>query len=349
MNPQGFLYVFFWLSYTSSYKSLVLFFTMFSFLQSRNTFYTIAIVFGILSLSAIFFLPKNLGIDLTGWTQLEYTCEPTKCDVSTVRSIVDDVAKRITSSGIHVINGSNVYKITGEDAIVIETGFDTSKKLGIEESTLDTLKTQFREQVTFALSNLGWFSLTRHVSIGESFGAYIKNSAIFTLILAIISISLYIQYAFRGSIANVASWPFAAVTGVSLVHDVLITVGFYGVISYFFPDFKIDTFALTAILTVLGYSINDTIVVMDRIRSNLHDIGKKSDLAHIIDSAIRDTLTRSLFTSLTIIIVLCAMFFFGPSTLHGFMLMLILGTVIGTYSSICIASPLLYDIIRKRK
>jgi preprotein translocase SecF subunit len=322
---------------------------MFSFLQNRSTFYSIAIVLGIISLFALLFLPKNLGIDLTGGTQLEYECEASKCDVEKVRSVVDTITKAVTQSGTSVINGSNVYKITGQNAIVIETGFDTAKKLGISEGAVDTFKTQFREQVTAELVKQVGFTLVRHVNIGESFGAYIKTSAFYTLILAIITISIYIQYAFRGSIAHVASWPFAIVTGVSLLHDVLIAVGFYIIISYFFPEYKIDTFSLTAVLTVLGYSINDTIVVMDRIRSNLHDMGKRSDLAHIIDSAIRDTLTRSLFTSLTIIIVLFAMFFFGPSTLHGFMLMLIVGTFVGTYSSICIAAPLLYDIIKNRK
>ena len=87
---------------------------------------------------------------------------------------------------------------------------------------------------------------------------------------------------------------------------------------------------------------------MDRIRSNLHESGKKVTLSSVIDHAISSTLTRSIYTSLTIVIVLLAMFFFGPSTLHGFMLMLLLGTIVGTYSSVCIAAPLLYDLINKK-
>jgi len=217
------------------------------------------------------------------------------------------------------------------------------------DTELDGLKTQFREDVTEALSASQGFTLARNINIGETFGAYIKNSAIFTLILAIVAISIYIQYAFRGSIAHVSSWPFAVVTGASLVHDIIIAVGLYIIISYFFPEYKIDTFALTAILTTLGYSINDTIVVMDRIRSNLHESKKGVNIATTIDNAITSTLTRSLFTSLTILIVLLAMFFFGPSTLHGFMLVLILGTIVGTYSSVCIAAPLLYDIIKSKR
>ena len=159
-------------------------------------------------------------------------------------------------------------------------------------------------------------SQSRYVNVGESFGAYIKKSGYITLTLAIIMISLYIQYAFRGSIAGMKSWPFAVVTGVSLIHDVVIAFGLYVVTSYFFPEFKIDTFFLTAMLTILGYSINDTIVVMDRIRSNLAGtLGKKMGLSHIIDTAIHETLRRSLLTSSTVFIVLLALFFFGPESL----------------------------------
>lgn len=190
---------------------------------------------------------------------------------------------------------------------------------------------------------------TRYVNIGESFGAYIKKSAYITLTLAIIAISFYIQYAFRGSIQGMASWPFAVVTGVSLIHDVLIAFGFYVIASFFFPEFKIDTFLLTAMLTILGYSINDTIVVMDRIRSTLHEsISKKLHFGDLIDKAIHDTMRRSLFTSLTVFIVVLAMFLFGPESLKGFTLALLFGTLVGTYSSICIASPLLIDITKKQ-
>ena len=156
----------------------------------------------------------------------------------------------------------------------------------------------------------------RYVNVGASFGAYIKKSGYITLALAILAISLYIQYAFRGSIAGMASYPFAIVTGVSLIHDVVIAFGLYIVTSFFFPEFKIDTFFITAMLTVLGYSINDTIVVMDRIRSNLQDSAmKKLSFSALIDKSIHDTMRRSLFTSLTVIIVLVALFVFGPSSL----------------------------------
>ena len=102
-------------------------------------------------------------------------------------------------------------------------------------------------------------------------------------------------------------------TAISLVHDVIIAFGLYIIASYFFPEYKIDTFFITAMLTVLGYSINDTIVVMDRIRSNLRlPENKKKDFGVIINNSVNETMTRSLYTSFTVFIVLVAMFFFGP-------------------------------------
>ncbi|MDQ1344210.1 MAG: SecD/SecF fusion protein, partial [Patescibacteria group bacterium] len=103
-------------------------------------------------------------------------------------------------------------------------------------------------------------------------------------------------------------------------------------------------------LTVLGYSINDTIVVMDRIRSNLKiPANKKKDFGTLINDSLNDTLTRSIYTSFTVFITLVALFFFGPEAIKGFILALIFGTVVGTYSSVCIAAPLLYDISKGGK
>jgi len=217
---------------------------------------------------------------------------------------------------------------------------------------IQEMKAKFTKALTEKLSAEKSSSITqsRYINIGESFGAYIKKSGMITLTLAIIMIALYIAYAFRGSIPGMASWPFAIVTGASLIHDVIIAFGLYVATSYFFPEFKIDTFFFTAMLTILGYSINDTIVVMDRIRSNLTEPeGKKMGLSHLIDKSIHDTMSRSLLTSSTVFIVLLALFFFGPETLKGFTLALLFGTVVGTYSSICIASPLLIDITNVQK
>ncbi len=268
-------------------------------------------------------------------------------DISVVKALSDDLKKTIVVGTKEVMNDINIYKIAGQETMVVEAGFN---KENVTDVQMETLKTQFKDDLTTKLASINStkFTLSRHVNIGESFGAYIKKSGYITLTIAIIAISLYIQYAFRGSIAGMASWPFAVVTGLSLIHDVIVAFGLYVITSFFFPEFKIDTFFLTAMLTILGYSINDTIVVMDRIRSNLKEkAAAKQSFGVLIDTAIHDTLRRSLFTSLTVVIVLFSMFLFGPQSLRGFSLALLYGTIVGTYSSVCIAAPLLFDITKK--
>lgn len=264
------------------------------------------------------------------------------------RNTALEYKKSITVGGKEVINDVIVYGIAGTPSFIVEAGFATPE--GATDADMESAKTAFTKNVTekLASSPNAKISQSRYVNVGESFGAYIKKSGYITLTLAIIMIAIYIAYAFRGSIPGMSSWPFALVTWVSLVHDVIVAFGLYVLTSFFFPEFKIDTFFLTAMLTILGYSINDTIVVMDRIRSNLESWdGKKIGLSGIIDKSIHDTMTRSILTSSTVFIVLLAMFFFGPESLKGFTLALLFGTIVGTYSSIFLASPLLVDITKK--
>lgn len=231
----------------------------------------------------------------------------------------------------------------------MEAGF--SKITGISDQAFEGLKTKFKDEISGKFTSLSSVKVTmsRYINVGESFGDYIKKTAYITLALVILAISLYISYTFRGSIEGFSSFSFASVTAISLFHDVIITFGLYLIASSFFPEFKIDTFFITAMLTVLGYSINDTIVVMDRIRSNLRlPENKKKDFGTVINNSVNNTMTRSIYTSFTIFIVIVVMFFFGPESIKGFILTLIFGTIVGTYSSIAIAAPLLYDISGKK-
>lgn len=269
-------------------------------------------------------------------------------------TIIPQVKKTLPVDQQAIITDTLVYQISGTNHIVVEAGIDESVAQLDGKSDLpriEAAKTAFNVAVKKELDKMAGATVTeaQYRNVGASFGDYIKKSGYLTLLLAIIAISLYIQYAFRGSIAGMASWPFAVVTTISLAHDVVIAFGLYVVTSHFFPEFKIDTFFITAMLTVLGYSINDTIVVMDRIRSNLqHPKIAKDSFSHLIDTSIWDTMRRSLFTTFTIVIVLVAMFFFGPESIKGFTLALIFGTLVGAYSSICIASPLLIDLTGKK-
>ena len=330
---------------------------MFSFVQHRFYFYAIAFGLFLFSLASPWIVGLNEGIDMTGGIQIEYSVSGASLP-ATIASLKDTIVpmvkKELTPDQETIITDTLVYQISGTDHIVVEAGIDESVAQKDGKSDLvriEEAKTAFNTAVKKELDMISGAVVTevQYRNVGASFGDYIKSSGYLTLVLAILAISLYIQYAFRGSIAGMASWPFAVVTGVSLAHDVVIAFGLYVVTSHFFPEFKIDTFFITAMLTVLGYSINDTIVVMDRIRSNLtHASAKKSSFSSIIDTSIWDTMRRSLFVSSTVMIVLIALFFFGPESLRGFVLALIFGTIVGTYSSVCVASPLLVDLTGKK-
>lgn len=287
---------------------------------------------------------------MTGGIQIEYKVESgdEQAAENSAKTFAEEISQTIQIANKKAINDINVYGIAGTPSFIVEVGF--RKIEGSSEADIEIAKNTFTKSLTDRMAGINQSKITqsRYVNVGESFGAYIKKSWYFSLTLAIIMIAIYIAYTFRGSIPGMASWPFAVVTGVSLVHDVIVAFWLYVVASFFFPQFKIDTFFMTALLTILGYSINDTIVVMDRIRSNLQSgEGKKWWLSSIIDASIHGTMSRSILTSSTILIVLLAMFLWGPASLQGFSLALLFGTIVGTYSSIFLASPLLVDITKK--
>ena len=250
---------------------------MFSFVKNRFYFYAVAFGLFAFSLATPWIIGLNQGIDMTGGIQIEYNISgvsPESTVESLKESIIPLVKKNLNPQEQKIITDTLVYQVSGTDHIVVEAGIDesTSEKDGkVDLVQIDAAKASFSKAVKAELDKIAGAKVTetQYRNVGASFGDYIKQSGYLTLALAIIAISLYIQYAFRGSIAGMASWPFAVVTAISLAHDVVIAFGLYVVTSFYFPEFKIDTFFITAMLTVLGYSINDTIVVMDRIRSNL--------------------------------------------------------------------------------
>ena len=319
----------------------------FDFIGSRSKFYIGSLILAVISLLAWLMLPLHLGIDMTGGIHIEYQYAH-DISLADIRAKVDALAKTSTLSGTQIINNTTVYTVSGNKNFVVEVGFH--QPTGASEQDFDAAKIKYKDTLTKELDTMSKsdITLTSYQNIGESFGDYIKQTAYLTLIIAVIAISCYIAYAFSGSIEGVTSFSFASVTMASLVHDIVITAGLYLITSFFFPEFKVDTFFITAMLTVLGYSVNDTIVIMDRIRSNLVlPENRKRSIGDLINVSVQDTMTRSLYTSFTIILVLIAMFFFGPDSIRGFILALLYGTVIGAYSSICIAAMLLYDFEQK--
>lgn len=268
------------------------------------------LIAGIASLSIYGLKP---GIDFTGGTmsQLKFDNVPNTNDI---RSVVVDSGSADPS-----------VQPAGEKSVIIRTGPEDQQQ---HEKMLAALKAKF-----------GNVTEEQYSSIGPVIGKELRADAAWQLALVSLGIVLYIAYAFRKVSKPVSSWRFGWAAIIALLHDLFIVVGIFSLLGHFF-GVEIDSLFVTALLTVLGFSVHDTIVVFDRIRENLR-VRAGSSLPEIINSSINQTLVRSLNTSLTVVFVLVALLLFGGVTIKYFVLALLVGIIAGTYSSIYIASPVL--------
>lgn len=272
-----------------------------------------AMVLGSILLVAI--LGLRLGIDFTGGSLLEVEFQN--------RPTVSDIRNAFTSIGYADV----AIQLTGETGVIVRTS-DLSETE--HQHILDTLDTTFSgaEEMRFD-------------SIGPVIGNELRRTAFIGVGITLLLIGLYVAWAFRKVSEPVASWKYGILTILAAFHDVIITVGAFSLLGYFF-GWEIGTAFVAAVLTILGYSINDTVVVFDRTRENL--IRRAADtFEETVEMSIEQTFTRSLNTSLTTILALAAIFLFGGDSTKPFALALIIGIVIGTYSSIFLASTLLVE------
>lgn len=184
------------------------------------------------------------------------------------------------------------------------------------------------------------------LSISPSVSSELKQKAILAIVFVLLAISIYVAFAFRKVSYPVKSWKYGVITLITLFHDVIIPLGLFAFLSYKMVT-EIDINFIVAALVIMGFSVHDTIVVFDRIRENLLINRNRDDLARIINNSINQTLARSINTSLTLFLVLLTMLFLGPVSLRYFTLAILVGTIIGTYSSIFLASPALLLSVRK--
>ncbi|HSX42098.1 MAG TPA: protein translocase subunit SecF [Candidatus Saccharimonadales bacterium] len=179
-------------------------------------------------------------------------------------------------------------------------------------------------------------------SVGPSVSAELARKAIIALVAASLAIILYLAYAFRQVAKPVSSWTFGTVAVAALIHDLVISVGVFSIVAHFL-HYEVDSSFITALLTIMGFSVHDTIVVFDRIRENLlkNRVNSAEEFEALADQSLSETLNRSLSTSLTVIVTLTALVVLGGESIRPFVTTLLIGITIGTYSSIFTATPLL--------
>ena len=275
-------------------------------MRKSKRFGIISLSILILSLGLIFTKGFNYGIDFAGGTLIQVKYEG--------KAPIDKVRESISTDKAY--EGASVTFFGGEDEIVIKTKM-SSKKLGEDVS----------DKVRTLLKNTGTFEVRRVDMVGAKVGSELREQGIMSMILAILGILLYVSFRFE--------WRFAVASVLALVHDVTIAMG---MIVLFGIEVNLDI--LAALLTILGYSLNDTIIVFDRIREGINTI-KDPHLGKIIDESVTRTLSRTTLTSLTTFFVVLTLFVFGGEIIHGFSFTLLVGVIVGTYSSIFVASPIL--------
>jgi preprotein translocase subunit SecF len=207
----------------------------------------------------------------------------------------------------------------------------------------DMSEEQLQAVSTSIRGSIGDFELLRFNTIGPKIGETLKEKAVVALSIALIAIVLYIAYAFRKVPKRVSPWRFGFSAIIALAHDILITLGVFALMGY-----EVNAFFITALLTIMGFSVHDTIVVFDRIRENLKKQGRDDTFGDVADISLNQTLGRSINTSLSTLFPLLALYIWGSDSIRVFVFALIVGIFVGTYSSIFIASPVL-TIWQERK
>lgn len=297
---------------------------MLKVVKYRNLYFAISLVIIIPGIISLLLFGLRLGVDFTGGTLLEYKLEK-PADKNEI---------------IRVIKGKNIdvstVQITGNKSYLIRTK-------PLSDNEVKTLATALQEK----------FGKTDQLSketIGPTIGKEMLQKSILALVFASIMIVIYIGWAFRSVPKPASSLRFGITAVITLLHDVLVLLGVFSLLGHFY-GVEVDSLFVTATLTVIGFSVHDTIVVFDRIRENLNRQSYQT-FDETVDHSVTQTLGRSLNTSLTVVFVLLALLLFGGASVRWFVFALLIGIVSGTYSSIFNAAPLLtlwQDLVDRSK
>jgi len=298
----------------------------FAFVKNRTKFYIFSGVFITAGLVSIFTRGFTYGVDFEGGRNY----------------IVSFTNKAVTTEQIHdavdaTLGRSTEVKTMG-DKFSITTNYlfndnSTAADAKVKAALVDALNK--KPETKIANSDLGGSKVS--ATIADE----LKTSAIYTVLFAIFVISAYILIRFR-------KWQFSLGAMIATAHDALLVLSFFSLFNGFLPfSLDIDQAFIAAILTVIGYSINDTVVVFDRIREFLDHSNKNEKPEEVINRAINSTLSRTIITALTVVFVLLVLFIFGGDVIKGFSFALLIGVLFGTYSSICVATPVIVDFGKK--
>lgn len=293
----------------------------------RSVFFAVTGAIILASLINLFAFGLHLGSDFTGGTLAQVSYGP-PADGSRAGGTRPDAAALTRTLENAGFSGFSLREY-GESGFVFRA---------------QTLTDEQRGSLSAIFSHQGGAARVDQLTeVGPTIGRELRNKALIALGLVLLSILLFISFAFRKVSQPVSSWLYGLIALVTLLHDVIVPVGFFALLGYL-TGAQVDTLFVTAILTVLGFSVHDTIVVFDRVRENLsinQERGKREDFAETAGRSLEQTFVRSVNTSLTVVLTLLILYFIGPESTRVFALTLLVGIIAGTYSSIFLATPLL--------
>lgn len=286
-------------------------------IKNTKKFLGLSVVLVILSLAVIMTKGLNYGIDFSGGSLTQVKFEKV-VSLSEVNSVLDNVAKNIPQ----LSGNSRKVQVSEGNTVIIRT---------------QELSEEQKEALLESLSTIGKYDIDKVEKVGASIGKELKTSAVYSLLIGAVLIVAYITLRFE--------FVFSLGAIIALIHDLIIAIGVISLLGY-----EVDTPFIAAVLTILGYSINDTIVVFDRIRENIKRKTKqKLTFEELLDKSINQVMIRSINTSVTTLFAIIAILVFGGDSLRTFIVTLLVGILAGTYSSVFIATPLVYLFDKKRK
>ncbi len=305
------------------------------FLSKRKMAYIFSSTFIAVGIVAIFIKGLTLGVDFKGGRSYVVTFT----EAAVPSALKASVAPYFDNQGTEVktYGANNIMKITTSYLIDDETD---AADLKVKNALIEGITASGLTYSTNADLGPDSFTISSSSKVGATIADDIKNSSYESALFALIAIFLYILIRFR-------KWQFGLGAIVALFHDTLFVLSAFAIVSLFGITYEVDQVFVAAILTIIGYSINDTVVVFDRIRENL-GIKTGSEMKKVFNESLNSTISRTLITSITTLIVVLVLFIFGGAALKGFSFALLIGILIGTYSSIFIATPVVIDLNTKK-
>jgi len=286
-------------------------------IQKRKIFLSLSTLAAVVSIVALFTWGLKFGIDFTGGSLLEV-------EFKNYQPTISEIQNSLKDTGLH-----NLVIQPTENSTILRFQENSEE---VHQNIVKNLETIIKDKKDASFKEL------QFDAVGPSIGKELKSKSFNATIICLIMIIVFISFAFSKVSKPVASWKYGVAAIIALIHDILFILGVFAFLGHYY-GVEINTPFIAAILTVLGYSVSDTIIVFDRIRENLPK--SQEDFENTVNRSVNQTLVRSINTSFSAILALLAVLFFGGSTIKDFALALIIGIFIGTYSSIFIASPVL--------